>query len=464
MSSLAVCPENVRSGRAAEKPPPAAPLPSAIQTLAFWRHPHAYLQWCHRRYGSTFTIAPMGKPPLVFMSEPSDIKAIVKAPATVLHPGVGASVIEPLVGVRSFMIAEEDEHLEGRRRVLPVFHHRRVCEHVDMVKETVAREVATWPRDTPGPLHFHLRALTLRVILRTIFEQDDERVDELHRRLLAMLSVTGSLALQEPQLRRLPRWRGMWKRFLAHRAGVDRLLTSLIESEAHARARDDGALAMLLGSPMAGVSDTNVGQVRDTLMSLILAGHETTAGELAWALQLLAYNPSVTDQLVDDVDRGGESYLTAVIHEVLRHRPVFLFTIPRAVRHPFEVSARTYCPPVHLVGCVHLMHHDPQLYPRPHTFAPERFLDTSPAPDIWMPWGGGRKRCPGHHLAFLEMRVVLETVLSQLELRPAGRRMETARWRSVIVTPERGCRVELRQRSARRLDRVRFPATQGVHS
>jgi cytochrome P450 len=450
MSSLDVSLNNVRGIRASRTHPPTAPLPSAIQTLAFWRDPHAYLEWCRHRYGDTFTIDPVGKPPLVFMSRSSDIKTIVTAPADILYPGAGGAVIAPLVGGGSFMIAEEDKHLAGRRSILPAFHHRFINEHAEMVSETAAREVATWPLAAPIALHGHLRALTLRVILLTIFEHEDRRVQELHARLLAMFSVTGSLALQEPQLRRLPRWRAIWKRFLAHRLEVDQIITDLIRHERHARSRDSGVLAMLLSSRELDKSETGIQQVRDTLMSLILAGHETTAAELAWAFQLLAHNPPVMRRLVDDLDEGGDRYLTAVIHEVLRHRPVFLFTIPRAVRQAFEVSATTYRPPNHLVGCVHLMHHDPDLYPKPHTFEPERFLHASPNPEIWMPWGGGRKRCPGHHLAVLEMRVVLHAVLSRLEVGPARRRLETARWRSVIVAPGDGCRVVLRQRAVPR--------------
>jgi cytochrome P450 len=178
-------------------------------------------------------------------------------------------------------------------------------------------------------------------------------------------------------------------------------------------------------------------------MSIILAGHETTASELAWAFQLLAHDQVVAGRLVDDLDGGSERYLTATVQEVLRHRPVFLFTIPRVVHRPLTIAGTTYRAPVHLVGCIHLMQHDPELYPEPNTFRPERFLDASPRPEVWLPWGGGRKRCLGHHLAMLEMRTVLRTVLSRLEIVPIGTAVETARWRSVIVTPGRGSRILL---------------------
>jgi cytochrome P450 len=444
--------------------PPSPPLPSAIQTLAFWRHPHAYLEWCRRRYGNPFTVNAVGMPPMVFMADPADIKAIVAAPANVLHPGAGGRAIVPLVGEESFMLAEEEEHLSGRRTILPAFHHRRISEHAGMVREITTREVAKWPRGTAFASHPYLRALTLRVILQTIFGGEEARLRELHARLLAMFAVTRSLVLQEPALRRLPGWRGIWRSFLVERAAVDKIVAQLIEEEAHSGARDSGLLSMLLGGEHPDNDQLTIRQIRDTIVSVILAGHETTASEVAWAFQLLAHDPLIAGRLVDDLDAGGEGYLTAAIQEVLRHRPVFLFTIPRVVRRPFEIAGTTYRPPVQLVGCIHLMQHDPSLYPEPHRFRPERFLDAPPRPEVWMPWGGGRKRCPGHHLAMLEMRIVLETVLRDFELLPVGEKIETARWRSVIVTPGRGSRIMLRKRQRGFSGRTTAAAARGVLS
>jgi cytochrome P450 len=359
------------------------------------------------------------------------------------------------------MIAEGDEHLAGRRTVLPALHRRLTHEHAEMVRETATREVNTWPTATPVALHDKLRSLTLRVILLTIFERESQPVRELHARLLAMFSITSSLVFQERQLSRLPKWRQTWNRFLADRREVDQILTTLIRREAHARARDSGVLAMLLDSPRHDDAEAGIKRTRDTLMSLILAGHETTAAQLAWAFQLLAHNPPVTDRLIAELDENGDRYRTAVVREVLRQRPVFLFAIPRAVQRPLEIAAATYHPPTHLVGCIHLAHHDPDHYPQPHAFRPERFLDGPPACDIWIPWGGGRKRCPGHHLALLEMHTVLQTVLSRFALTPTRGQIETARWRSVIVIPEDGCRVILSQRAHRPRNR---PATTGQAS
>ena len=436
------------AGRRSSRLPPSAPFPALAQTLAFWRDPHSYLAWCRRRYGTSFTIRAVGMAPLVFVSTPQDIKTIVKAPADVLHPGAGAAVISPLVGEGSFMLAEEGAHLTGRRAILPAFAHGCVRGHAEMIADTVRREVASWPRDTTVAIHPYLRALSLRVILQTIFGTHNTRIAELHKRLFAMLSVTSSLALQEAQLRHVAPWRGTWRGFLAERQIVHKMLDGLIEEEAHTEARDSGLLGMLLDTPSVPGAEPSTRQIREDLMSVILAGHETTASELAWAFQLLAHDQQAATRLTESLDAGDGLYLTATVQEVLRHRPVFLFTIPRVVHAPFTLAGRTYQPPEQLVGCIHLMQHDPSLYDEPERFRPERFLTADPPAEIWMPWGGGRKRCPGHRLAVLEMQIVLKTVLGELQILPADRRIETARWRSVIVTPGRGSRVLLRKRPA----------------
>jgi len=442
----------MRVGESSEQPDTSQQglsLPSVVQTLAFWRDPHAYLRWCSNHGGRTFTMTPLGKPPLVFMSDAEDIKAIVTAEPDVLRPGEGGDVIAPLVGRDSFMLADGDDHLAGRRRILPGFQHARVSAHTEMVRATVVREIATWPRDVPVALNARLRALALRVILNTIFGAGDERIDVLHERLLAMFSVAATLTLHMPALRYLPPWQRIWRRFLAERQSVDALLAELIVESAHSRAHDRGLLGMLLGPLHVEGGTVAIESVRDTIMSLILAGHETTGSELAWAVQLLAHHPDAARQLVRQLDRDDEDYLDAVVSEVLRHRPVFLFTIPRAVAKPYTISGRTFHPPVHLVGCIYLMQHDAALYRDPDAFRPERFLDAGPLAEAWMPWGGGRKRCPGRHLAMLEMRTVLRTLFEQLEVEPANAHVETARWRTVIVTPGEGCRVVLRGRTSR---------------
>ena len=348
------------------------------------------------------------------------------------------------------MLHDDDRHMNGRRAIAPAFHGKMVQKHANLVTNIIQREVASWPQDAGIALHPKLRALTLEIILRRIFPSSkstaDDDIHALHDRLLAMLSVTASLVFPEPALRHGP-GRQIWERFLRHRAEADELIYAFIDNNCDTPADPGDVLTMILAARNPDGSQMSRQQMRDNILSIILAGHETTASQLAWAFQLLAHNPTVQATLAAEIDRDeGEDYLTATIQEVMRHRPVFLFTIPRAVVKPVEIGEWTYRPPARLLGCTYLMHHDPSIYPEPGSFCPERFLDTPPPPHLWLPWGGGRRRCPGLHLAMLEMKTVLRTALSTATVLPAAKRMERPRWRSVIVTPHAGARVVLQAR------------------
>jgi len=431
--------------------PPGTLLPRPLQTYLIWRSPLTYLERCQTRYGRRFTHRMTSFPSLVLLSDPVEIKAMLTAPADVLHSGEGGAKITPIVGKGSFMLLDEDYHLKGRRAVLPALQKCVVDRESSWVADTVQRAIASWPQGVPIPLHPRLRTLTLEVVLRRIIAwQEHEPNDQflaLQDGVLTMLTVTGSVVFPLPIMRHGP-GRMVWKRFLRNRADMDKLIYELIDERRRlgiGGVNDvlDGLLAAcnIDDSPLSGQ------QLRDNLMTMIASGHETTSAELAWAFQLLAHNPSVQERLIEEIDADeGDEYLTATIQEILRHRPVFLFTIPRAVKQPIEIGGWTYTPPTHLLGCIYLLHHNPEIYPEPHEFRPERFLEGQPSPHTWMPWGGGRKRCPGSHLAMLEMKTVLRTVLQSMTIGPASKRMERPRWRSVIVTPHAGSRVVLRQR------------------
>lgn len=433
--------------RARRDLPPAAPLPDTLQTLACRTRPLEYLEWCRKRIGQRFTVYPVDMPPLIFLSDPKDIRTVVTAPLTVLHPGAGAARTAPLFGDGAFLLLEEEDYLSGRNAIRPAFHRRIVQEHSDMVAGLAAREIASWPLDSAIPSHSHLCALTLTVMLRSVFGSEDRVVAALHNRLLAMLSVTASVVLQEPRLRHLPGWGGTWRLFLKHREEVDKLIANLIAQRRSAAGGHRDVLEMLLEARRPDGSPMSDGELRDNLVSVIVAGHETTASTLAWAFQLIAHHPAVQDRLVAEInaDRGKE-YLTATISEVIRHRPVFLFAAPRAVAQPIEIGGWTYHPPVHLLGCTYLMHHDPALYSDPQVFRPERFLDSQAPTRTWLPWGSGHKLCPGRHLAMLELETVLRATLSTRRLLPASDKIERARWRSALLTPHAGSKVVLRKR------------------
>jgi cytochrome P450 len=428
--------------------PPSPPLPGCIQTLICRWMPLGLFEWCRHNLGDRFTLYPVDLPPVVFLSNPADIRAVLGAPTSVLQPGAGGVAIEPIVGAQSFMLDDANAHMHGRRTILPSFSASAIEEHKDRVTAIVQAEVASWPVGSPFAAFPRLRSMSLRIILSTVFQDDDTGLRRLHEHLLRMLDVTASFVLVEPRLRHLPVWKGIWRRFTQERALVDDEIRRLIEL-ARTRPSTD-VLGRLLAARNANGSPLSPAQLRDNIVSVILAGHETTASEAAWALQLIAHAPEVQARLIDEIDAAsGDRYLEATVAEVLRHRPVFLFAIPRVVVAPFELGGQTYRPPVQLLACIYLLHHDAEFFTRPNAFVPDRFLSSAGEPAAWLPWGGGRKRCPGHRLATLELQALIRATLSTRSLLPASRGIERARWRSVIVTPAKGGRVLLSVRSHR---------------
>lgn len=398
-----------------------------------------------------FALRMTGIPNLVFVSDPADAHSIFLARPDVLHAGEGGAAIMPIVGRRSFTLADNEPHLHGRRILAPAFTQKAAEAQTTAIRDITDREVASWPRDTPITLHPSLRALSLRVILQTVFGSEDARLRELHARLLTMLSVVEHNVVTVPPARYLPAGHRAWRRFPRQRQHVDELIYELIEERQRDRADREDTLALLLAARDADGAPLSPSYLRDTVMTVLLAGHETTASELPWAIQLLAHHPEVVERLVSELDTTDSSeYLDAIIHEVLRHRPVFPFAVPRAVKAPIQIGRQTFAPPAHLVPCMHLVHHDPRHYATPHDFRPERFLGRRPDPRTWLPWGGGRRRCLGMHLAMVEMRVVPQTLFSSVAVRPTSPTLERPKWRSGIVTPHGGCAVILRDRNHHR--------------
>src|SRR6476661_10033890 len=358
--------------------PPGPRAPALIQTVAWWNRTIPFLERCRARYGKRFTIALLGAPRFVMISDPEQIREVFTAPADVLHPGEGAQVLEPIVGRNSVILLDETSHLEQRKLMLPAFHGERMQRLSGLMGEVAEREVASWPRDEPIDLHPRLQALTLEVILRAVFGLDPgERLDAIRARLTQQLEFGASPVSMLPPLQVALAGRGRWARFDRVRAETDAMLLELIEERrAEAGERDD-VLAMLLEARHEDGSPMSPQELRDELMTLLVAGHETTASQLAWAFERLVRTPAVLERLADEVRDGGEedAYLTATIQESLRRRPVLGNAAPRLVRQPVEVGGWHYPEGVCLVANAYLIHHDPMIYPDPYAFRPERFLD-----------------------------------------------------------------------------------------
>ena len=245
----------------------------------------------------------------------------------------------------------------------------------------------------------------------------------------------------------------VWEEFVRRRAETDKLLFELIDerrAEADGEQRDD-VLAMLLAARHEDGSPMSKQELRDELMTLLVAGHETTASELAWAFERLARTPSALRPLLAEIDSGdGDAYLTATVHETLRRRPVIPNAAPRLTKQPVEIGGWSYPEGVCLIPNAYLIHHDPEIYPDPYAFRPERFLDETPGTYTWIPFGGGRRRCLGASFAQLEMKIVLRAVLSRAEPAPAQDLAEGSRRRAITLSPRRSAVTVLRARARER--------------
>ena len=429
--------------------PPGPRAPKIVQTIAWWSRPHPFLERCRARYGKRFTIRLIGPPPFVMLSDPEELKELFKAPPDVLHPGEGAVILEPVVGTNSVILLDEGAHLEQRKLMLPAFHGEKMLRLSGLMEEVAEREVESWPLNEPASFHRRLQALTLEIILRTVFGLDaGDRLDAMRDRLTQILDIGARPLSMIPQLQRNVLGGPVWHRFARLRDETDRLLFELIDERRREDSERDDVLAMLLQARHEDATEMSAQELRDELMTLLVAGHETTASELAWAFERLPREPQVLARLADEIDDGeDDAYLTATIQEVLRRRPVLPNAAPRLVKKPIEIGGWPYPPGVCVVANAYLVHHDPAIYEDPYAFRPERFLEDGPGTYTWIPFGGGRRRCLGASFAQLEMKIVLRAVLSRYELGRPSDELELTRRRNITVSPRLGARVVLRERS-----------------
>jgi hypothetical protein len=432
--------------------PPGPRLPPALQLLGVWNRPTASLERL-RRYGKRVTVQLPFQPPIVMLSDPAAIKELFTAPADALHPGEGARILEPVVGRNSVILLDEDAHLSQRRLLLPAFHGERMQALRGVMTELAERELESWPCDEPLALHPRLQRLTLEIMLRAVFGLErGPRFDQLRDLLTEVLAFGESPISLLPVMQRALRWTPTQRRFQDRLDRADRLIFELIEERrseaARADPQGDDVLAMLLGAHHEDDSPMSEQELRDELMTALVAGHETTASQLAWAFERLSREPAAQARLTAELD-GGErdQYLTATINEILRLRPVLPNAEPRLTMRPIEIGGFRYPAGVILLASVYMVHHDPELYPEPSAFRPERFIDNPPGTYTWIPFGGGRRRCLGASFALEEMKIVLRAALQRFRLAPVGPRPETTRRRSITFSPKREATVVLNARA-----------------
>ncbi|HXV05481.1 MAG TPA: cytochrome P450 [Solirubrobacterales bacterium] len=425
--------------------PPGPRLPRHLLGMLWLLREPQLLELCRRRYGDIFSLKawPIGL--LVVISDPAEIKRVFTSDPDVVHAGDGNAVTLPVAGKESVLLLDGQRHLHRRKLMLPPFHGDRLSVYGGLIGEVADEEIDRWPLDTVFPMHSAMQSITLKVILLAVFGiEDAERRAELERLIPKMIN---SPALLWPPLQRdLGSW-SPWRRFLALRDKVDSLLFEEIErkrKDPELENRDD-ILSLLLQARDENGEPMGDEELRDQLVTLLLAGHETSATSLAWTFERLLRNEAVLARLRNKLAAGDEEYLDCVITESLRSRPIIPYAM-RRLTEPFEIGGYEVPAGAFVGSSTTLVHNRPDLYPDPEVFRPERFEDKRADTYAWIPFGGGVRRCLGASFATFEMKIVLGRVIERCDLAVPDPKPERPRGRFVTYVPARGARVILRQR------------------
>ena len=425
--------------------------PRMVQAWLWLKKPLWFLEYCSRAYGDVFTMRlPLGIN-LVHLADPELVKAVFGGNPDALRAGeANATILEPLVGRHSVLVLDGPEHARQRKLILPAFHGDRMRAWEATIRDITRAEIARWPEGQPFALRPSMQSITLDVIIRVVFGVDGSaRGDDLRRRIVTVIRVgRNPFLLLATRDRRLGP-RAPWARFLRARDELSAALIAEIGGRRRAPdldQRGDVLSQLLLARDDEGQAMTDE-EVRDELVTLLFAGHETTATALAWALDLLLHHPAAMNRLQAELDRGEMEYLDATIRETLRVRPVVAL-VDRLVRQATRVGEHTI--PAGAIVCpnIYLSQRRADLYEDPEAFRPERFTGQAPPGYGWFPFGGGIRRCVGASFATFEMQIVLPEVLRAVTLSPATPRPARIRRESVTFVPHDGARAVLVARHA----------------
>ena len=414
-------------------------MPRPAQTAAWTLRPGPFMLRAQREFGDAFTIKIGTEPPWVMLAHPDAVREVFTGDPKLLHAGQANLILRPFLGRTSVLLLDGPQHLRQRKLMLPAFHGSRMAGYRDMVAAIAREQIAAWPRNEPVSLAPRMQAITLEVVLRVIFGvHETARLDALRGRLRTMMErLMGGpsmLALLAAGPERTERAR-LFRPVLAP---VDKLLREQI-AERRATPGED-VLSLLLEARHEDGSPMSDEELRDELVTLLVAGHETTATGLSWAAERLVRQPGGWAAL----QAGGEEYAEAAGKEALRLRPV----LPVVLRHlqaPMTIAGLDLPAGTVVAPSIYLVHRRPELYPDPAAFRPERFLGDAPQGGTytWIPFGGGVRRCLGAAFALMELRVVLAELGRALDAAAVDPTPEATRRRAITMVPARGAEVVL---------------------
>jgi len=426
--------------------------PAWLQTGLWLTRPTRVMRRCAARYGFTFTMRFAGVPPLVMFGEPSAVKEIFTGPPDELYAGEANIVLEPILGQHSVLLLDGPRHMRQRRLLLPPFHGQRMRAYGATIRDVTLESMARWPRGRPFAVHDFTQGITLDVILRTVFGlEEGPTMDALRDALTRLLDGVANPLMLIPAYRFDLGKHSPGGRIARVLDEVDRLVFGQIR-----RRRSEGTegredvLSMLVDAQDEDGEAMSELELRDELMTLLVAGHETTATSLAWTLYRLTRNPDALAQAHAEVDarfpKGAEidpdavrelKWIDACAKETLRLNPV-IPAVARRLQSPMTIGGVDLPKGVVAVPNIYLVHRNPDVWPDPHRFDPQRFIDQRPTPYTFFPFGGGIRRCIGMAFALYEMQVVLATVLQRLTPEAVeGKRVKLVR-RSITFAPSDG--------------------------
>ncbi len=407
--------------------PPGPRLPPAMQSAAWVFRPIQFLNANRRTFGTSFTMQLAGLPPLVVLSKPSDIKEVFTGDPEIFHAGSANVVLRPILGESSLLLLDGDRHMRERRLMMPAFHGERMQAYATIMREAADRSIDAWPVGRPFSMHHEMQAVTLEVIMRTVFGiEDAAQKGALRRSLVDMLAFGDrpSLLLLIGPDGRL-RWQGVhdrlgrlspWASFKRTIAAVDRQLLEEIQRHRKVAATGDDVLSMLLAARDEDGGALSDGQLVDEMKTLLVAGHETTATALTWTVLELLQSPEILRRLRAELDSGRDEYLDAVVKESLRLHPIVPM-VGRRLQAEAVVGGRRYPKGTVLAPSVYLTQRNPEVWQKPEVFDPSRFLDWKSNPYEFLPFGGGVRRCIGLAFAMLEMKHVLRRIVERADIR-----------------------------------------------